>query len=258
MTSVFSSITSELEKRGIAFSAVDIASVSSWSDGEGERMYHSFLSQSEISCMAAMKIVKRRMDFISGRIAGKRALRRLMDAGGGAHKEKSPGDLGYPGIEIRRTRTGAPRVFFNDTPARVRVSISHSPLFAASAACGGEDYRGIGIDLEIIEPRDESLMNVAFRETEISAMRERAEKKCANIDAEVTRYWSLKEAALKSMGAGLNFDLKDIEIVERGDGAVQLLLENGVKERFERLGSQRIDVTSYPINGHVLSVACLH
>ena len=252
----FNNIVGELEKQGVALSMIEISSVRSWMDRDGEPACQSLLSQHELSCMKSMRILKRRLDFFSGRIAGKYAVRRLMDADRSAGPVKQ--DLWFANIDIRRTRTGAPRLFLCNSPGCVRVSISHSPFFAASAVCGREDYRGIGIDLEKIDHRDESLLAVAFRESEIRAIGERAKKKGWSFDEPVTRYWSMKEAALKSMGIGLNVDLKDIGIVEEAGGGVRFMFENEARKRFSELGAHRIEVKSYTVNDHVLSVACLH
>ena len=252
----FNNIAGDLERKGIVCSMIDIASVRSRMAADGERVYHSFLAPAELSYVKNMKIAKRRADFICGRIAGKRAVKRLIDNdrnGMPVTRERRSESVD---IEIRRTRTGAPRVFFNNEPARVRVSISHSPCYAASAACNGEEYRGIGIDLEKIEPRDTSLLAVAFSTNEISAMRERA-LKSGGMDMQITRYWSMKEAVLKSMGAGLNIDLKDIEIVEKKDGNKHVILSNEAKNRFDELSSHHVEVKDYVLSDHILSIACL-
>ncbi len=254
----FSNIAVEIEKQGTALSMIEISSVRSWADAEGEPGYCSLLSARELACLNSMKVAKRRMDFLSGRIAGKHAVKRLLAAQNGARFEEETKGLRLADIEIRRTVTGAPRVFINDSPGRLRVSISHSPRFAASAVCNGNEYRGIGVDLEKIEKRDESILAVAFRPSEIAAMRERADKEKTSLDACVTRYWSLKEAALKSMGIGLNVDLKDIEIVEDFSQEVKLAIENEVRERLRELGSSGVEAKSYLFDGHALSVAYLN
>jgi phosphopantetheine--protein transferase-like protein len=256
--SAFNNIAGELEKQGVALSMIEISSVRSWINRDGERACRSFFSPHELSCMKSMRISKRRLDFLSGRIAGKYAVRRLMDADRYTGLGKEDKDLRFANIDIRRTRTGAPRVFLCNSPGCVRVSITHSPLFAASAVCGMGDYRGIGIDLEKIDHRDESLLAVAFRESEIRAIGERAEKNGGSIDEPVTRFWSMKEAALKSMGIGLNVDLKDIGIVEEAGDGVRLVFENEARKRFSELGAHRIEVKGYTVNNHVLSVAFLH
>jgi phosphopantetheine--protein transferase-like protein len=254
----FSNITREIEKQGTALSMIEISSVRSWADAEGEPGYCSLLSTRELACLNSMRVKKRRLDFLSGRIAGKHAVKRLLAARNGVRPDTGTGELRLSDIEIRRTVTGAPRVFINDSPEMVRVSISHSPRFAVSAVCSGEEYRGIGIDIEKIERRDESILAVAFRMQEIKAMRERADKDGKSLDDCITHYWSLKEAALKSMGIGLNVDLKDIEIVEEPGGGVRLAIENEVRDRLHELRSSGVEAKSYLLDGHVLSVAYLN
>ncbi len=254
----FSNIAADIEEQGVALSMIEIASVRSWADAKGEVWYSSLLSPRELTVLNSLKVPKRRLDFLSGRIAGKYAVRRMLNTknidGAQAMKE----EVRLADIEIRRTVTGAPRVFLNDSPERVRVSISHSPRFAASAVCSGNKYRGIGIDLEKIERREESILLVAFREAEIAAMRARAEKEGGDLDICITRYWSLKEAALKAMGIGLNVDLKDVEVHEEPDGEVRITVEHEVKDRLAELGGRCITAKSYLWDEHALSVAYLN
>jgi len=244
-----------LEQRGLILAVMEISSIRPLAEKECGQVWRLILSPEEISCLNGMKVMKRRCDFLSGRIAGKRAVRRFMKM------KRIPGsdraDPGFQDIDIRRTGTGAPRVYLNNSPGGMGISISHSPFYAASAVCSGAQYAGIGIDIEKIEPRHESLLHVAFRPSEIRALQRGSRQNPGAPPEQVTRYWSLKEAVLKSMGIGLNVDLKDIEISENDSGAVRVACENEVKERLSRLGNHYIDAASYLVGDHVLSVAML-
>jgi phosphopantetheine--protein transferase-like protein len=247
-------IIEALERRGIACSIADISSLRPFAEGNGGA-FARFLSPEEISCLRGMKIAKRRLDFISGRIAGKRAVRRFIQM------KRLPGagasGPGFREIDIRRTGTGAPRVFLNNVPGHMGISISHSPAFAASAVCADNAYAGIGIDIERIEPRHDSFFEVAFRSSEIRGIKSLSGQDLNMLHELATRYWSLKEAALKSMGIGLNVDLKDIEISEMGPGAVSVACENEAGRRLKELGGRAIRAESHVMGDHVLSVALL-
>jgi phosphopantetheinyl transferase len=243
-----------LERRGIACWITDISSIRGFAEGEGDACVR-FLSPGEISCLRSMKIPKRRLDFISGRIAGKRAVRRFIQMKGPSGADGA--GPGFREIDIRRAASGAPRVFLNDAPGRMGISISHSPAFAASAVCADNAYAGIGIDIERIEPRHDSFLEIAFRASEIRCIKSRSEQDPDRLHETATCYWSLKEAVLKSMGIGLNVDLKDIEIGAKTSGAICVKCENEAGRRLKELGGRAVRAESHVVGDHVLSIALL-
>ncbi len=251
----FNTIAEDIEKLGIAISIVDIASIRPRMEDQKheELLKQKYLSQNEIAYTGTMRIFKRRCDFISGRIAGKQAVMRFIKAGLYKYVDNSCADIPFADIDIIRTDTGEPRVSLDNTNVGMLISISHSPDFAVSAVCGNDKYRGIGIDIEKIEKRDDSVMDVAFCDEEISRIRD-SSGNCPGIDESFTRYWAAKEAALKSMGIGLNVDLKDLEVVDDND-AVRIILKNDAQDRIKELGGNRIDIKLFTHNDHVMAVA---
>ncbi len=254
----------------IAF--IDAYSVQKRLDKKGEHAYDEFLSEWEHSYIHGLKIQKRKMDFLCGRLAGKRAVRRHLIKN--YHSSMNIGIEHPPfrDIEIKRTVTGRPAVFIkNNAPGKdaskngtsdYYVSISHTEGVAASLVSNKMDCKGIGIDIEKIEPRDNSLFNVAFTDFEIESLR----KKVAHMNGdgdkllteEIARYWSIKEAVMKAMGVGVNIDLKDIEVRETDGYFTVINLTNDALCRYDLLKGADIKAESTKIEEFMVSIACLY
>lgn len=248
----------------IAF--IDISNVCKRIEKRGVHAYDKFLTEWEYSYIDKIKVPKRKIDFLCGRLAGKRAVKRhlLKNAGSPAAIDKDRSL--YKDIEIRRTVTGRPVVLirkeasFNKT-ADFYISISHTEGVAASLVSSKSGCKGIGIDIEKIEERDNSLFNVAFTDNEILNITlsgsggNTGDKQKTE---EVARYWSIKEAVMKSMGVGVNIDLKDIEVVNTQDYAATVSLKNGAMDRFILLEGIDLKVESTRIEDFMISIACLY
>ncbi len=246
-----------------SISFIDISNVKKRLEKKGEYAYNNYLTEWEHSYIEDIKIPKRRMDFISGRMAGKRAVKRHMIKNNGNSIANS---LRFNDIEIKRTVSGRPLVFIKDGSSRngssdFQISISHTSGVAASLVCNKNDCRGLGIDIEKIENRDNSILDVAFTDDEIIKLKEynSGNNGSGNLkfDENISRSWSIKEAVLKSLGVGVNIDLKDIEIVDIGSDETRVLLRNGARERYELLEGEDIQVESAKIEKFMVSIACL-
>jgi phosphopantetheine--protein transferase-like protein len=128
-------------------------------------------------------------------------------------------EMGKPGLQTV-TSPGSP---FGD------ASLSHSNGLAIAEVTEPRLFEGLGVDIEKIEERSEEWMNDYFSEREIELAgdtKDRARR--------LTEIWSLKEAALKAMGTGLRFDLKDIVVTDIDtSGRASLVLENEAAQHFE-------------------------
>jgi len=172
-------------------------------EGEGEPFSfkdlraEEILSPHELACLKKMRFEKRRNEYLFGRYTAKRML--------------TSNGLNWSGedfwsLEILNEPDGAP--YLEQPNKGGSLSITHRGNFAASALFAGED-RQIGIDLEIIEPRDWSFVEDFFTEIEVASVKRLAEPYRS---VWVTTMWSAKEAVLKAWRKGLRIDTRDIEI----------------------------------------------
>ena len=173
-------------------------------EGEEERFLfkdlpaEEILSPDELARWHKMRFEKRRDEFLFGRHTTKKLLtcEGLPWAG-----EK------YPSLPIVNEPEGAP--YLDQPEIRGCLSISHRGGLAASAYLQAED-RQVGIDLEVIEPRDWSFVEDFFTVDEAASARRLVEPYRSNW---VTLMWSAKEAVLKVWRKGLRLDTREIEIL---------------------------------------------
>lgn len=165
----------------------------------------TILAPSELKHFLEFKILKRKTEWLGGRIAAKIAFSRLCPS------------AQLNSIIIQNKPNGAPVI---NQPQRHRgteindwqyLSISHSGNYAIAVI----SKYPVGIDIEEIVPRDPVLYSIAFTkyETELINFFDREQK-----DEYVTRLWTCKEALLKVLQKGLTVDLNNIEIYLNKDG----------------------------------------
>jgi phosphopantetheinyl transferase (holo-ACP synthase) len=258
MNSDFNDIKKRCRAKGIALALVDIPAIGHMFKRYGSESYRDLLSRWECAYANTRKIPKRRIEFLSGRIAGKYAVGEYLNITKKT-KENSPG---FNDIEIWKTDTGAPAVRIMNEETDLLISISHSGRCAVSMVTDMMNYRGIGIDIERVEKRDNAFLNIAFSGDEIVKLQREYKnpsgdsEKC--IDEEITRYWTIKESILKSLGIGLNVDLRDIDIVESDASRSHFVMRNEVKEKYEQLGAEGIGIDSINIDQYIISISCVH
>ena len=247
----------------IAF--IDIANVQKRLQKKGDHAYNEFLTEWEYSYYNSLKIPKRKMDFLCGRLAGKRAVRRHLLKNDYSSKLTLKEHPAFKDIEIRRTVTGRPIVFIKDDTSRngsseFYVSLSHTQGVAASLVSNKRDSKGIGIDIEKIEPRDRSLLNVAFTNQEIQNLEEKSQGNGNGkiLLEDIAKYWSIKEAVMKAMGVGVNIDLKDIEVTDTQVYTSSVELKNDALARYDLLKGSDLKVETTKIEDFMISIACLY
>jgi 4'-phosphopantetheinyl transferase len=153
-----------------------------------------WLHPAERDAAAALAVPKRRLDYVAGRVAAKRALAQL-----GADVPAA--------IEVRPEvglRAGAPRALGPAGLLAAGLSITHGAGWGCAAAVA----RGqVGVDLERVEARHPAFLDEAFAEGEL-------ERWAAALGADaddprtVTVAWCAKEALLKRAGVGLRAALR--------------------------------------------------
>jgi 4'-phosphopantetheinyl transferase EntD len=158
----------------------------------GERYLH----ERERQLARELRVDKRRVEFIAGRVAAKRAL-----AGRGAAATE------WSVLPATGASAGAPRVFgAGGAPLPIALSISHGADWAVAVA--GDALR-VGIDVERVERRAPSFLREAFAADELG--RWAVALGGAPEDPHVvTVAWCAKEALLKLDECGLRAPLPGI------------------------------------------------
>jgi phosphopantetheinyl transferase (holo-ACP synthase) len=164
----------------------------------------AFLTPDELAAWSALKVPKRKNEWLGGRLAAKLA-------GAAAF---------FPGvplreIEVRRELTGSP--FLVCRGERRHVSISHSAGVCAAAAGPGF----LGLDIEETAPRHPGW----YRDYFSPAEREGRD------DAAMTALWAAKEALFKALGLGLACDTSDADL-----SGPEPVLRGRALARWEELG----------------------
>lgn len=162
----------------------------------------SVLSPAELGKWEGMHILKRASEWLYGRWTAKHLL-----TSHGLPWEGKP----FPSITISNAEEGAPLVAKTDIPGC--LSISHRAEMAVAAFYTGDD-RQVGIDLELIEPREDSFIHDWFTADEAAyAFSLEGDQRWTW----VTMAWSAKEAVLKAWQKGLRLDTRSVELLP-GEG----------------------------------------
>ena len=209
---------------GFGYELAEIAGIEHRLEQEGEAYAAEWLSEAEWPFFAALRVAKRRREWLAGRIASKRILCRITG---------DPGDCRR--ITVLNDAARAP--FFADHPELV-LSISHSHDFAVAAVAPGR----IGIDLEKVDHREEALIRSFFTSAEqgyLNALDGGSE----NRSAAVTELWARKEAVAKYLRRGGSLIFKQIDVLD------ELLYWHEAVPMAIRLQSAIVD-------GYAAAVAC--
>lgn len=162
-----------------------------------------FLSPIEEFRLSQMRFARRRQSFLLGRWAGKQLLR--------LHPECA--HLPASSITIANRTEGGPYVQIGEQELDVCISLSHRENEAVSALVHQPGVT-IGVDLELVEEREQGLINDFFtpQESDQINLFPLEERSLA-----VTLFWSAKEAVLKALGKGLRVDSRKVNIEQAQD-----------------------------------------
>ena len=170
-----------------AYAVVDIDRVRR--DIQNECIGNDILTDGEKKLYTDCRILKRKADWLSGRLAAKKAVAAIL-------KYKSSHE-----VEILRSKSGAPLVAGHN---EISVSISHSGSAAISVAA---PFR-VGIDLEVHEKRPQSFIRAILSDREQALI---AHGKPDWALREITRLWTCKEAVAKVCLCGGAVNFKSID-----------------------------------------------
>ena len=156
-----------------------------------------WLSDREALRLNGFRFPKRRADWRLGRWTAKRAVAACLNV------PSHPPALAR--IEIRPAPSGAPEVFFDNQPARITLSLSHSSGRALAAVA--ESGVKLGCDLEVIEARSNAFITdyLTAEEQGLIARTSAGDKAWLT-----TLFWSSKESALKALHEGLRLDTRSV------------------------------------------------
>lgn len=163
-----------------------------------------YLNQDEMAVYNTIS-PRRKRQWLSGRVAVKDAIRNHL------WSRKGHYDFWPKEITIENDDLGKPiaSAHISDTyKEQLSISLAHKDRF--SVAIAGE--RAVGIDIEVIEPRDESIIELAMTQEEAKTM-----YTCTldcEVDELITRIWAAKEAVAKLQGTGLGGRPKDFTVQE--------------------------------------------
>jgi 4'-phosphopantetheinyl transferase len=158
----------------------------------------TLLTEEEMMRFNEMKVVKRKTEWLLGRITAKALLTST-----GLPFENVP----FDNIVIANHPEGAP--YLLKTPKKGCLSISHRQYIGVCAFTSRMGTK-IGIDLEKIEARAMSFVEDFFTQTEAEYTKDLPE---AVRHVWATLVWSAKEAVLKAWQKGLRLDTRNIDIV---------------------------------------------
>lgn len=227
---------------------VEIASLVKDEDSfEAEEIQKS-LTPDEIAEAKSKATPKRQKEWLSGRIALKQSVQRLLAMEG-------MGDTPATDIRIFQDELGKPFAELAGQAGKKigSVSLTHSNGVAMAAAAAVEHFVGFGIDVEKVEQRSDSWVTDYFDESEIALAGNGLEKW-----TRLNGIWSLKEASLKALGVGLRFDLKDIVVSELDEcGRARLEFRNEAGRAVERLEFSEIEAWVEKRNNLVVARAFL-
>ena len=159
-----------------------------------------WLSPREAAWVARMRFEKRRGEFRMGRWAAKNAVALFLG------RPCSPETL--HAVEIDRAPDGAPAPLVDGEPAPVSISMTDR---ADQAVCViGPPGVGLGVDLELVEPRTDAFVADYLTEAEQRIVGEASDREERDLRANLI--WCGKESALKVLRTGLRRDTRSVEV----------------------------------------------
>ena len=182
------------QKFGFFYAIHRIADVSSELNKKGDDYASSILNDDEYEIFKKFKIKKRKMEWLSGRIAAKQAFTSYTAS------VLSTNEISK--ISILNNQARVPYIV---NYPELHLSISHSYEYAVAVIA----TFNIGIDIEKIEPRPDALAHYFCSQEEQDAL----EKGPMCKEELMTFFWSRKEAVSKFLQLGGKLNFKQINTV---------------------------------------------
>ncbi|MFQ5677392.1 MAG: 4'-phosphopantetheinyl transferase superfamily protein, partial [bacterium] len=209
------------------------------------------LTPSEREVWANLKgVMKRRMEWMMGRVAAKDAVRILL-------KDKADLDLSPAEIEISTDKYGRPIIspgFVEKVNCQLIVSITHSRGRAMAIAGEKDSDHGIGIDMEYLDRDLDGIKKGALSPQELILL----SSVCASLQDEwILRMWCAKEAVAKALGrgmAGSPFNLV-IKALDSEKGTIAMTIAGELAKQFPLLDQKLLTSHTHRDNDLVVATS---
>lgn len=202
---------------GFGYGVQSTAEVASRLETEGHNLAERVLTPAEFDVFARLWVPKRRVEWLAGRLAAKAAFahhRQLVAPDG-----QTLPTVGVPALSVLNRPSRAP--FIQGHP-ELYVSISHAGEHAVAVIASFP----IGVDIEAIEPRPALFADFYLCQQERDGLQvpnpsstpgpmqahEAGPAAQAEVDAQITRLWSRKEAVAKLLQVGGAIPFKGIDV----------------------------------------------
>ncbi len=196
-----------------------IKSISDTGRNINNNKFSGSLTVKEAQIFNSLKINKRKIDWLAGRLAAKEAL-------------MSHFNIEYiPYFSILNNIDRSPYIEGN---THLTLSISHSSDLAIALI----SKNNIGIDVEKIVDHNRLLLKYYFTNTETHQIKKRNYK--VDVDESITKYWTRKEAVSKYLKLGMNINFNTLDTVPD-----QIRIDN----------QKYVKIVSEKISNHYLSIA---
>lgn len=196
---------------GFQYGIQDTRDLAQQIEKRGPDFAHGFLSDQEWPIFLGFRVHKRRLEWLAGRIASKKAFL------SGVPSDLDPAS--YRRLCVLNDAMRAP--YFQDHPQRC-LSLSHSHDYAIAVVA---NFR-IGIDLEKVEPRHAALVKY-FCCAEEQDLIHQMNRSHLLRNIKVTELWTRKEALAKFLriGGSLNFKRLNVlqDVVQTSTNSLELV-----------------------------------
>lgn len=161
-----------------------------------------WIDDAEAVRFAAMRFTKRRSEAALSRFCAKKTVALALG--------RSTEPAALRSVHIRNAFDGAPEVHVDGHDEELVIAMTDRADWAVAAVY--QDDSRIGCDLEVVEPRSRTFVNVYFTPSERSLVEQGAEPALTS-----NLIWSAKESALKVLRTGLRRDTRSVEVTLSGD-----------------------------------------
>ena len=203
------------------------------------------LAESEREVFSRMKgDVKRRIEWLFGRIAAKEAVRRFM-------KDRLHARWSYADVEIARDPYGKPYAkgeWEKDVGSRLDIAIAHTAQFVVALAA---DHAHVGIDVEsVVRDLSQEFADGVFTPEEQDLAASAA--KSAHV---LVRFWCAKEAVSKALGTGIRYSPRELVVTgyQAESGQIKVRLTGAWLECFKTFKNRDIEVASRVMRDHAVA-----
>jgi phosphopantetheinyl transferase len=188
----------------VYLAGIDVAAAERWARSSDGETLSAWLGRDDLAALERLTVPKKRRERLAGRLAARGALAAMWPAQALAHLPAIAATSDGP-------RAGQPYVIAppgqEPWPAPC-ISISH----AGDGALAAASSLPLGVDVDVVAPRDPGFLALAFTDAERSAMPGLAADWALGAERALALCWSAKEAVLKLLGVGLRAPLQGVEL----------------------------------------------